>query len=81
MSILAHDVVVDLTAKADEQLHVPRDAAEVEVPPRSDAHQDAALWASEDWHILHILASSSTAASSSMAQGGLACAVAMHEAQ
>ena len=81
VSILAHDVVVDLTAKVDEQLHVLQDAAEVEVPPRSGTDLDADLLASEDWHILHILASSSTAASSSAAQGGLACVAAMHKAQ
>ena len=81
VSILAHDVVVDLTAKADEQLHVPRDAAKVEVPPRSGTDLDAALRASEDWHILHMTASPSTAASSFVSQSGLACAAAMHEAQ
>ena len=81
VSILAHDVVVDLTAKVDKQLHVLRDAAEVEVRARSGTHLDAALRASEDWHILHITASSSTVASSFVPQGGLACAAAMHEAQ
>lgn len=80
VSILAHDVVVNLTAKADEQLHVPRDAAEVEVPPRSGTHQDAALRVKRLAQLAHP-ALVVEAASSSMAQGGLACAVAMHEAQ